>query len=287
MLDNTVNLRPNSLTPAYPKYHKGDYFEEFFFKKFIEENESLTINGYKYLPIFWTNCYVNQVFYGERYDIQSYLNSLDPNGKYFMVSQHDDCCYERVPENTLMFSMGGNKVGDNIIPIPLICSPIEFEEKEKDILISFVGSNTHPIRDEIYRRYSKDSDFYFSVKNWSFDVEQNELDNFIDITSRSKFTLCPRGYGKSSFRLYEAIQMGSIPVYVTDYEWLPWRNEIDWNESIVSINTNQIGGLKDIILNTDYESKKENLKRIYKNYLTYDSVYYNIIKLLNNDNFSI
>ncbi len=283
MSDNTEILRPKSLIPPYPKYHEGDYFEEFFFKKFVEENPNLEINGYKYLPIFWTNCYVNQVFYGERYDIQSYLNSLDPNGKYFMVSQHDDCCYERVPENTLMFSMGGNKVGENIIPIPLICSPIKYEKTKKNILVSFIGSTTHPIRNQIYRKYNSDSDFHFSIKNWSIEVSDTELNNFIDITARSKFSLCPRGYGKSSFRLYEAMQLKSVPIYVTDYEWLPWKNEINWDDIIISVNQNNIGNIKDIIIDTDHKKKITNISKLYDEYFTYGGVYKNIIKRLKND----
>jgi len=32
----------------------------------------------------------------------------------------------------------------------------------------------------------------------------------------SKFALCPRGYGKTSFRIQEALQYGAIPVYISD-----------------------------------------------------------------------
>ena len=32
----------------------------------------------------------------------------------------------------------------------------------------------------------------------------------------SLFSLCPRGYGPTSFRLYESIQLGSIPVYIAE-----------------------------------------------------------------------
>jgi hypothetical protein len=280
-------LRPKLIVKPYPKYHTGDYFEEFFFKKIIEDNPNLEINGYKYLPIFWTNCYVNKTFSDVSVDIQSYLDTLDPNDKYFMISQHADCYYENIPENTIVFSMGGNKVGKNVIPIPLICSPIVTKEREKDILFSFVGSNTHPVRLKIAEHFNNDPDFLVYLKSWSIGIKDIELELFIEVISRTKFTLCPRGYGKTSFRLYESIQMDSVPVYITDETWLPWENEIDWNESIIIVHPDNFKDIKNIILNTDYDSKVKNLRRIYKDYLTYDRVYYNIIKLLKNDNFSV
>ena len=41
----------------------------------------------------------------------------------------------------------------------------------------------------------------------------------------SKFNLAPRGYGRSSYRLAEIVQMGRIPVYIfDDVKWLPYQN---------------------------------------------------------------
>jgi hypothetical protein len=131
MLEITEKLRPKSLIIPYPNYHEGDYFEEYFFKRFMEEYPDGKINGIKYIPVFWTNCYTNKVFGGVNYDIQNVLNTFNQNDKYFTISQHDDCVYEKLPKDTLIFSMGGNKVGKDIIPIPLICSPIKHELKDK------------------------------------------------------------------------------------------------------------------------------------------------------------
>ena len=43
-----------------------------------------------------------------------------------------------------------------------------------------------------------------------------------DIVKSTRFNLAPRGYGRSSFRQGELIQMGVVPVYIwDDFEWLP------------------------------------------------------------------
>jgi hypothetical protein len=39
---------------------------------------------------------------------------------------------------------------------------------------------------------------------------------YCKIISQSTFTLCYRGYGLNSFRIKEALQLGSIPVYISD-----------------------------------------------------------------------
>jgi hypothetical protein len=43
------------------------------------------------------------------------------------------------------------------------------------------------------------------------------------LNQRTQYNLAPRGWGRTSYRLAEIIQLGRIPVYVyDDYEWLPY-----------------------------------------------------------------
>ena len=54
-----------------------------------------------------------------------------------------------------------------------------------------------------------------NIKNdWSSIVNDNEQNNFILTTINSKFEFAPRGYGKSSFRFFEILKLGTIPIYV-------------------------------------------------------------------------
>jgi hypothetical protein len=287
MLRKTQILRPNSLIPPYPNYHKGDYFEEFFYKKFITEYSDLQINEFKYIPIFWTNCYTNKVFAKSDYNIQEILNNLDENQKYFTISQHDDCVYENLPKNTIVFSMGGNKKGENIIPIPLICSPIPKIKNDKKHKISFVGSLTHPIRTQIYNHFKNNTDFIFFVKNWELNSEKLDIERFIDTTSKSEFTLCPRGYGATSFRLYESMQLDSIPIYVYDTPWLPWNDEIDWSKLSILVESKDIPNIKNMTDEIDFKSMIKYKNEIFSNYFTYNGVYIKIIEKLKNGNFKI
>ena len=49
-------FRPEALYPIYPPYHQGEYLEEYFFKRWNNENIK---SDRKYIDIFWTNLLVN------------------------------------------------------------------------------------------------------------------------------------------------------------------------------------------------------------------------------------
>ena len=54
----------------------------------------------------------------------------------------------------------------------------------------------------------------------------NEADprHWKQLMGRAAFNLAPRGTGPTSFRFYEALQMGTIPVYIHDGDlWLPYK----------------------------------------------------------------
>ena len=281
---NNDALRPASISPTYPPYHTGEYIEEYFFKRWNEENIQ---TDRQYIDVFWTNNFCNSMFAGQQYEnVQEQLDSvLSSNGKYFTVSQFDDGPFEKFPEDTLIFSAGGNREGDNIIPIPLICGSIPKElipNKEKTILASFVGSrNTHPIRMDMCNHLSGKEGYEISAGNWSTTVPMDNFKKFLDITCSSKFGLAPRGYGKSSFRMYEILQLGTVPVYISDVHYLPWSDELDWNDFCVPVNEDEIEDIDTIlksISGVEYNNLLENGKKVYEEYFTLEGMFKKIIK---------
>lgn len=277
-------FRPKSISPAYPPYHNGYYLEEYFYKRWNEENIK---SDREYIDIFWTNNFCNASFAGQQYkNIQNDLNStLSENGKYFTVCQFDDGPYEVFPKDTIIFSAGGNREGENIVPIPLICSPIPKElipVKEKTIFASFVGSvNTHRVRMSMCNHLVGKEGYSISYQDWSVNVPMHDFNNFLDITCSSKFALAPRGYGKQSFRLYEILQLGTVPVYVSDEHYIPWSDELDWNDFCVPINEDEIEEIDDIlksISDVQYNKLLQNGKKIYDEYFSLEGVFKNIIK---------
>ena len=281
MIYTDDKLTPIPNYPVYPPYHVGDYLEDHFRKKLITDNPALSRD---YIGISWTTLYCS----GPRNIIQPYLDSLPIDGKYFTVSQHDDAPSDILPPDTICFSAGGNVKGKNIIPIPLICSKLNLvnftDTHTRNTLASFVGSLTHPIRQKLINFNEKSKNIQLYVKGWSPTVTQDEFKLFITYALNSKFCLCPRGYGLNSFRLYEAMQLGCIPVIITDEFYLPWEDEINWNDISVLIPENEMHNMESILLSyseSRISEMKTNIKLIYDKYFTMNGMYQNIIKTLN------
>ena len=290
MIVDFKNLRPSADYPTYPPYHKGDYLEGYFYKFYLKNKERFDKTEYTLIPIFWTNVYLLEKNIEL---IEPYLAAL-PEGKYFTVSQYDDGVKVNLPYNALSFDAGG-RIIDNFIncpnnealPIPLICSPLECDKTEvkKDIFCSFVGSDTHPIRQRVKMFFGNDPEFNLTNRQWRPDVPQDQLDYFIDITKRSNFSLAPRGHGAQSFRFYEIIQLNSIPVILYDREWLPFNDMIDYDSFCIRVQENEIHNLKNILKNISEEKQQEMLKKgkeVYEKYFTMEGLCEGILKTLEN-----
>jgi hypothetical protein len=114
-----------------------------------------------------------------------------------------------------------------------------------------------------------------TTDTWTNSVSSTAADTFIRTTLNSKFCLAPRGFGRSSFRFFEAIQLDTIPVYFwDDIEWLPYKDILDYSKFSVSIHESEIDRTAEIlrsISNEKYVSMVEELKRV-RHYFTLDSM---------------
>jgi hypothetical protein len=278
-------------TPPYPPYHEGRDLEGHFIDFFFAHKKHFDDTGHTFIPVRWTAIYNHHRHLAK--GLQEELDRLDPRGKYFTVSQHVDAPRERLPASTLNFSAGGN--APDTVPIPLICSAIkDAPMREKDIFCSFVGSVparvggnctlAHDLRNRMLEVLSGRPGYLLEAKQWTAMVEKDRLDRFIDITSRSEFTLCPRGYGATSFRLYEAMQLRSVPVYIfTDRPFLPFASDVDWSRLCVLLDFKDIGDLDAILKSVTAERRAEMLaytKEIYPQFFTLEGMCANILKHL-------
>lgn len=262
------------LTKTNHQYPPGNnlVFEEFFLNKFINDNPN---TQRIYLPVQWTCFYISRN-YGtqDMSDLQSFLDNLPRNKKYFTIVQWDDGILNNIDGlDILKFSSGG--VGD--YPIPLINLPHKKIERERNIFASFVGmiSGRHKIREEINRLFSQKDGFLIS--------ENMGFDKFKEVMETSVFSLCPRGYGKTSFRINEALNLGSIPVYIYDEPWVPFTDLVDFREYGVMIPENEIVNLEKILKSISHEEIKKLQKKgfeVYNDFYTYEGCYKKILEKL-------
>ncbi|HEY9675149.1 MAG TPA: exostosin family protein [Waterburya sp.] len=79
---------------------------------------------------------------------------------------------------------------------------------------------------------------FFNEKepNWQNKVRTEYVQNLIE----SDYVFCCRGYGNFSFRFYEALSCGRIPVFVNTNCVLPYDFDIDWKKYCVWVEEHDI-----------------------------------------------
>ncbi len=230
-------------TFSYQGYSRP-WIEDFFLEFWLRDRPA---TGLHYLPVLWANFYQHvQVHeYTPRQSLRIMesmrhllAHELDRTKRYFTLMAYDHAIWEwhAFPHNVLVFSAGG--WGD--VPIPWLKGSPRFTCPRKDIFLSFVG------------RLGGASDFT-GLRSRMFDALKGDAlfaqgTGWRETMGRSTFSLCPRGLGRSSYRLYESLSLGSIPVYIwDDVEWLPYSDEIDWDEISIRIHVDDLGGLGSLL----------------------------------------
>lgn len=234
-------FRPARCGPPYPPHQQGPLIEERFHAFYLRHREDFPPSPV-YLPVFWTSYYGNHDFARRPLrQLQEFLDAtLDPATTYFTVVQHADGILNHLPAGqVLTFAAGGS--GD--IPIPLLCDPHPLADVPRDLFASFIGMPTHPCRRRLLAVADRDPRF---VVRGTDDIART-AGEFLDLMRRSTFALCPRGHGRTSFRLYEALQLGAIPVYVFDDLWLPYTEELNWRRLAVLVHADELAFLPEIL----------------------------------------
>mmetsp|Transcript_124858 Transcript_124858/g.364665 ORF Transcript_124858/g.364665 Transcript_124858/m.364665 type:complete len:389 (+) Transcript_124858:87-1253(+) len=183
--------------------------------------------------------------------MQAFKKVIRKNVPYIAVSQNDEGIAGKQEinlteySNILVLSAGGH----GHVPVPLIKThrqtlkevlksydeDLKLQSKRKPpglrrYFVSYVGSIEHaPHR---MRERMKDAVDRFAVsRNLTDQVlfyrAPREDRSWGDVMLSSRFSLVPRGYGRTAYHLVETIQRGLIPILVyTDIPWLPYGDKL-------------------------------------------------------------
>jgi len=126
---------------------------------------------------------------------------------------------------------------------------------QKEYLFSFIGRNSHPCRELIYRQKFSRKDILIEDSS-AFDLWKNPINKeqrqeyYVNMLLASKFSLCPRGWATNSIRLFESMELGVAPVVISDAFVFP--KGPDWNSFSIQVKEKHINDLENIV--SSYEN---------------------------------
>jgi hypothetical protein len=159
---------------------------------------------------------------------------------------------------------------------------------DRELIMSFLGSySTHPIR-KVIGDYlnSKEGCLSQNTGDWHFYKKGEELQNcaktYIETIGNSKISLCPKGTGPSTIRLWESMAMGAVPMIISDSLQLPLEKSIEWDKHIITVPEKESDNLDKYIPSNDrLKSMSKNCIETYKEYFSEDVMHKIIIGEIN------
>lgn len=201
------------------------------------------------------------------------LDYLDCNKDYYKISQtevfkkysdkfvfwsmHDNptfAYHEKKSKKFLCQPIYNHKINDqyNIIPVPLQMRHYELEmtndrsfinsvrDIQKQNNFVYVGQIIYANRMWLRSIQLPKYDFEETKPIWGFkDVETriNLNKEFCKRIAKAKYCFAPRGVGSSSFRLYQSMMAGTVPIVfgMTDY---PFKEFVNWDSFVLKEEKN-------------------------------------------------
>jgi hypothetical protein len=199
-----------------------------------------------------------------REEMTEYLKTVVTD-KTFTVSEADNEPSFGVP----MKVYSGNTTDYGWTSVPLMTKPHilwldTFKEPyEKIYKANFVGNIAWPIRKEMASALQNREDVKIIQSKKGEDV-------FVKTILQSYSTLCPRGSALGSYRFFESMQLGVVPIMISDYDFRPFPEYINWDSCSYFVKTvNELVYLLDNIKSDEMVEKGNRAKLIWNELTNY------------------
>lgn len=187
-----------------------------------------------------------------------------------------------LPDNLILYRTSTNKstIQKNERVMPPLHPDHFFGFADFEDSIGFCGQLTQ-LRYEIIQvlqQINVKKDFIFRQGFWAPEINSKikARKQYYSNLLNNKYALCIRGSGNFSFRFYEALCFGRIPILIDTDTILPFKNIIDWNKHIIFIKQNELSKLPDLI-KQDTRSMQEN-RKLWEKYFSIEGYIQNFHK---------
>jgi hypothetical protein len=201
-----------------------------------------------------------------------FLELLDKSrhyGKRLICLNNDDFGGDyNIPDDIVLFrtSFYASQRKSNEFAFPVFVPDINQHSKgfSNNVSVGFCGDSNRPIRKEALSILKKSNikvnhDEIFSFFQNPYEDKKTGRDRFFKNLQENIFILTPRGCGNFSYRFYETMCFGRIPVFVNTDCVLPFENLIDYKNEIVFVEENELDKLPEKIM--EYCAKYDLIER--------------------------
>lgn len=169
--------------------------------------------------------------------------------------------------------------------------PLPRTDKPK---VGFVGLGANMVRSRSIRNLREDNRIeddiivrkqFFNGAN-NYDSKLQSRKEFVDNILRNQYTLAPRGSGNFSFRFYEAMCLGRIPILIDSSCVLPYPGIDEIERYIPVCRRNSINDVVDRVVeyhrNNNIEENQKVCRDLWEKYFSPHGFYRNMVGYLSN-----
>jgi hypothetical protein len=263
------------------KKFQEEKFENDRFKKIIEFGsdylELTDINecDYVIIPYKWDNYSNNSKMIIEE--------ARKFNKK--VITLHNDDMYPQIPINEqdgylFTTTLDMNTRRNNEFSFPAFTGDYfdEYNKYNFNRKLGFCGAITNTLRGEVLQILSNstkiETNFIIRSGFWAPELTKDiAREQFVENLKNNTFILCVRGAGNFSYRLYETLMMGRIPIIINSNQVLPFEDIIDYSTFSIRLQYDNLieDGLNNIIKSisdSDISMMQNNARIIWEEYLS-------------------
>ncbi len=143
---------------------------------------------------------------------------------------------------------------------------------------------------KLLKRQDICSNFIIRKDFWRGQGDKNRLrKDFINNLIGSDYILVTRGMGNFSYRFYETISCGRIPIFINTDSVLPFDHIIDYRKYCVWIEDKNINKIADVLLefhqkitSEQFQKRQKEIRELYLEWLSPTGFYKNLWRCLKN-----
>jgi hypothetical protein len=216
-------------------------------------------------------------------EISKYANTY--NKKVIAFYNDDSSDIYSLPKNLFLFrtSIIKSKQQENERAFPCLIPDHFCGTYDCNNSISFCGAITSQQRLNTIKGIEQlklPTDFVIRNNFWGHSTDIKHRLEYNTNLLNSKYALCVRGAGNFSYRFYEALSFGRIPILINTDCLLPYETSINWDEYIIKVNENELQKLPEL-LKADKRCMQNN-RKFWEEYLSVEGYSKNFLKEFDN-----